>query len=1281
MSSPSSSLSLEMFPSNIDRFDFAIPNQKIFSIPLRNDITGSDIISIVNKFEIKSYVICCLLPSSDFYSLFYTDEPNYIIDSKSNILLSSLIKLTNPFTETKLTELFIINRSISTSNQRLVLNLFYIEDFMKRYTLNQIKFKTSSLFPKSKDQMILVQLPTKLNMKIKVRTDKKIYNVKTKLYQKMTELYGEENMGNMKNYKFGTIDCIFPSSKVIFNESKPLMQALKLQKKNPSIPQFIFTQDNKFDLFDTAAKEYTEKLDLSSISDTDQNKVLNGSLSVVRRQVEDLRIKVLQENPLFARMRISKTDPSLEKLKNESVTIFMKAELRSVLGISSLTTGLSIRIQSKQTAKDAISEFLKKVDSKINFEKEPGDSISRYNSSGFLDTPDLSPLSKESPKIPPPSTSPPPPPKKKVSSADLPSTAPSTSPSRIQITPQLPSTRKGSHLKTLQPSAAPPTVLPVVDLDPNNYVLVLKGTDEVLAGDTPLEHFYYVRQFLLSNARFLQVLLESKDNIIKSIKSKEMSTSIKTEEPNSDALFKPIMPKVPENLNEKDFTDSSIGYIPHTLIKEPLRVYIGSAINIPTTKSLHKYFLNVSLINGTDILCPSASSKVVVGGNVLFFNQVLVLNIPICNIPRTARLSFTVYNIDKKKKKKGKGDVSTYNFPLFTYNGWMNLGHFVRMMWLDHDRDFFLSTCESNEEDAVQLDFSLPRFCYPVAFIQPEPVIKKIEPGETLSPKLDAEIQRLQECDPLYELTDADSELLWKNREYLISRPLLLPQMLSSIDYSQPDQVNQIPNLLANWEKLNPTDALTLLDAKFADHRIREYAVSCLEQFSDSDMMLYMLQMVQALKYELYDDSALARFLIKRGLSEPKFVGHQLFWQLISEAHLSHIRQRFSSILVNFMYGIGSYRNELLTGYEFTQNLVKLNQKLCALKYNEATIQFQKELTNFEIPKEFHLPIDPRLIVDKFIPSKCKVMNSKKKPFFLTFHNAAPFAKNENDKNDDNDLIQMMFKVGDDLRQDQLTLQIMKVMDHLWKDQGYDYRMNCYGVLPTGFNQGFIEVVRHAKTEAALQQEKGTFSGVFDRETFSRFLKEHNQNPIDYNVAKENFMWSSAGYAVATCVLGIADRHPGNIMVQEDGHFFHIDFGHFLGNFKTKLGYQRENAPFHFSLAAAYVCGYSEKSEKNEKGEKMIEQSEEFKKFQTESGIAFNILRNNSRLLITLLVLMIGTGIPELQKLSDMDYMKNMLNLDLSDEEAAKKFIKLIKVSLESTKTLLNNLFHNIKTG
>ena len=33
-------------------------------------------------------------------------------------------------------------------------------------------------------------------------------------------------------------------------------------------------------------------------------------------------------------------------------------------------------------------------------------------------------------------------------------------------------------------------------------------------------------------------------------------------------------------------------------------------------------------------------------------------------------------------------------------------------------------------------------------------------------------------------------------------------------------------------------------------------------------------------------------------------------------------------------------------------------------------------------------------------------------------------------------------------------------------------------------------------------------------------------------------------------------------MIREDGHIFHIDFGHFLGHFKTKYGINRERVPF-----------------------------------------------------------------------------------------------------------------------
>ena len=72
------------------------------------------------------------------------------------------------------------------------------------------------------------------------------------------------------------------------------------------------------------------------------------------------------------------------------------------------------------------------------------------------------------------------------------------------------------------------------------------------------------------------------------------------------------------------------------------------------------------------------------------------------------------------------------------------------------------------------------------------------------------------------------------------------------------------------------------------------------------------------------------------------------------------------------------------------------------------------------------VPLNPRLRIQSIRVRACRFMGSKKVPLWLVFENADPYLADARQRN-----FTVLFKCGDDLRQDILSLQIIRTMDRV----------------------------------------------------------------------------------------------------------------------------------------------------------------------------------------------------------------------------------------------------------
>uniref|UniRef100_A0A667ZI28 phosphatidylinositol 3-kinase n=1 Tax=Myripristis murdjan TaxID=586833 RepID=A0A667ZI28_9TELE len=781
-----------------------------------------------------------------------------------------------------------------------------------------------------------------------------------------------------------------------------------------------------------------------------------------------------------------------------------------------------------------------------------------------------------------------------------------------------------------------------LDCDPSdNLVLKVSGREEFLSGDFHLSEFLWVRQCMKTNQN-LHLSVVSVAQLAK-------ETVQVVDWPLVDSFTGHFSSHEDLRLEGKQLDD--IFMISLWDCKRRLRVkLLGFDIPKLPSKPPQLVYVEASILYGDQVLATVCSVPKPFTDEVLW-NEWLEFDVLLRDLPRGAKLGLTINasGTDISDQQKGKGKVLYFvNLLLIDHRSVLSQGPYTLHMWpcLEQEEEAFIyqadklsSATNPDIADSMAISFLLDRYSFPVV------LPNSLTPFEA-SPSLQNISSSPVSSSPVL---NTDRVHLQRFREQSVRYASNLPHFLRNVDWMNRDVVEEVHWLLSHWDpgELDLSVALELLSVDFADETVRRLAVQRLESLSNDEVLKYLLQLVQTLKVEPYHDSFLAQYLIRRALRS-KRIGHFFFWYVRSEvAGCLYFRQRMAVVLEAYLLGCGQ---NMLDGFtKQVQAVEALQEVACLIKRMypnktdlppTAALKLQEVLRHCNLPQEFLVPYDPRIRVGRILV-RCKVMASKKKPLWLEFcPMSSPTGASP---------VGIIFKEGDDLRQDMLVIQTLVVMDSIWQEKSLDLNLVPYGCISTGHNIGMIEIVRDAATIASVQKSQGGTSAAFKNDALFEWLKSKCPlQEIHYKVV-EKFVNSCAGYCVATYVLGIGDRHNDNIMVTDQGNLFHIDFGHILGNRKHFLGMSRERVPFVLTPDFLHVMGRVR-----------VASSPLLTSFQDTCTQAYLSLRSHSRLLVTLFSLMLLTGIPELSTAGDIRYLREALQQERSETEAREHFLQQI---------------------
>lgn len=302
--------------------------------------------------------------------------------------------------------------------------------------------------------------------------------------------------------------------------------------------------------------------------------------------------------------------------------------------------------------------------------------------------------------------------------------------------------------------------------------------------------------------------------------------------------------------------------------------------------------------------------------------------------------------------------------------------------------------------------------------------------------------------------------------------------------------------LIDSWPPMSFEMCFFLLDCTLPDAHIRSYAVSQLSQLSNHQFLFYLPQILQsALQFEHYIDTPLIRLILKRALCH-RGIGQRLFWSLFN-VNTRNARVMFE--IYKTYCGL-TISTDLQNQVTLTLKLNTINQRIRSTNAKDASSMRQNLLERLKESDKNSWrcvsPLDTGCFLGSLLIDECQVYDSFMRPFKLVWENAL---------NPKNERFELIYKIGDDLRQDVLTLQIFRLFDSIWKRnsmnnskenlfQLQNLHMTFYDVMCTSDTTGFIRIVPNAYTILNIYHKFNTTTTIKRNVVYDWLATQNNSS-------------------------------------------------------------------------------------------------------------------------------------------------------------------------------------------